>query len=305
MVLVLMLCCAAAVAANDKCNAPLELSLNEHLDGWDYSPNQIEFRFVVAGDLHFGRQSSDISYKMHTQDMVDWMNAESNARGLDVLFLNGDIVHDDVKFYKPLQDEYLSQLTMPFYAIRGNHDYLGDDLTWEDVWGYTENHVVEKGGISFVLANTSKFDGAYSAVNTEWLAETLGQLESRSVVFLIMHIAQRARGVTVDGYTWPQYGVRDRGHGEVEAGEANMKIMESHENVKAIFHSHNHRKIERYMSGGKPYFFCGRLSGSLLRGDMRRGYRVVEVYDSGAIATYYWNAENQVILNAHWVSREN
>lgn len=264
----------------------------------------IAFRFAVGGDPHYGQRG--YAYKAHIQDIVKWINSEKKGRGMDVLFLNGDIVHDTAEVYEELIDDHLSKLDVQYYAVKGNHDFLRPDQSWEKIWGYPENHVVDIGERAFVLADTSI--GAdnrnwYSAADNEWLTAALEGVKSKGEVYVIMHIQQRAQNVTVDGYTWPQYGVGHQGHEDTEMGEANMRLIESHENVRAVFHSHNHRKILRYMSGGKPYFFCGRMGGNLLGGNIPRGYRVVEVYKDGSSATYYNDGENQRMENLNAIAQ--
>ncbi len=272
-----------------------------HLDGWDYQPEDIRIRFLVGGDPHYGWGENYVSW---WKEWVDWMNTEKQERGVDLLFLNGDIVHDRSDLYERIQSDHLSQLAMPYYAIKGNHDFLAPDQTWEGIWGHPSNHIVRSGDFAFILADTSigiNDRNHYSAASHEWLAKALDSVRTVPHVFVIMHIAQRKEGVEVDGYQWPQYGVGHQGHEDTEQGEKNMAMIESHDMVRAIFHSHNHRKVDRYMSGGKPYFFCGRLGGSLLRGTTLRGYRVVECYKDGAIATYQWNLEEENIMTAHWI----
>ncbi len=119
---------------------PLEMQMAEHLDEWSFTPNQIVYRFAIGGDLHYRGRGNSVS---HTKELIQWLNAGKRNRGLDLFFLNGDIVHDTTTLYEELRDKHLAKLEMPFYAIKGNHDFLRDDQSWEKIWGYPENHVVE------------------------------------------------------------------------------------------------------------------------------------------------------------------
>ena len=56
--------------------------------------------------------------------MVGWMNKEKESRGLDLLFINGDLTQDKTEMLLSLRDKHLSKLEMPYYCNKGNHYYL-------------------------------------------------------------------------------------------------------------------------------------------------------------------------------------
>ena len=91
--------------------------------------DEIVARFAVGGDLHFGEGE----FEQNSTNLVDWMNRERDQRGLDMFFLNGDIVHDTTDQYLPLKERYLSKLQMPMWAVKGNHDFLAKEQTWNDI----------------------------------------------------------------------------------------------------------------------------------------------------------------------------
>lgn len=259
------------------------------------STDQIVARFAVGGDLHFGQGD----FERNSINLVDWMNRERDQRGLDMFFLNGDIVHDTTDQYFPLRERFLSKLQMPLWAVKGNHDFLTEKQTWNEIWDHPENHAIEKGDFTYVLADTSRGENQdstqYTAADFEWLKGTLEKHRGQKGVFIVMHIAQRREGVE----DWPKFGV---GHSRPERaaeGEKVMQLIESTPNVVAVFHGHNHNERGQYLSGGKPYFFCSRLGhtwGNTI------GYRIVEVYRDGTVKTYQYDPGNDAILEAHELS---
>lgn len=258
------------------------------------SADQIVYRFIVGGDIHFGAAD----YETKAAHMVSAMNREKANRGLDLFVLNGDLVHDDPDMYTPLK-VYLDKLEAPCYTTKGNHDFLRDDQRWEQIFGYPENHVIEEADMAFILADTSigeNMKSHYSAADRDWLETSLKKLKGKTHVFIFMHIAQRMEGVEVEGYTWPTFGVGHQDPARAVEGEAVMRTLASFSNITGVFHGHNHNEVDRYMSDGIPYFFCSRLGHSW---GNKVGYRVVERYKDGTWGTYMWNAEDAEIMNNH------
>lgn len=256
-----------------------------------------KFRFAVASDLHFGQKGTP--YEQNVNLLVSSLNEEKDTQGLDAIFLNGDLVHDSTTAYEDLKTGFLAKLNTPYYAIKGNHDYVDGQKgspgeSWDKIWGYPSNHVLKRKGMAFILADTSAAGngGAYLPANIDWLDQRLRSLEKYLIVFVFMHIAQRRQGV--EG--WPKYGVGHRKNQDTETGEAVMALLESFSNVKAIFHGHNHDEIGRYISGKKPYFFDSRNGGSW---GNKMGYRIVEVLPDDSISTYQYNLQDGVIMNQH------
>ncbi len=255
------------------------------------------YRFAVASDIHFEQKGTP--FAKTTGNLVKWMNEERRRSGLDAVFLNGDIVHDSTTSYEALKRDYLKTLTMPYYAIKGNHDFVdgkagSPNESWKTIWGYPSNHVVRAGKRAFILADTSKpkDSRAYMAADIAWLKKQLAALAGAETIFVIMHIAQRKHGVQ----NWPKHGVKDPR--QMPLGEAVMKLLESHKTVRAIFHGHSHDETSRYVSGGKPYFFDSHVGGTF---GNRKGYRIVEIRTGEKIVTYQYDAENARVMNRHTV----
>jgi predicted phosphodiesterase len=252
------------------------------------------FRFAVASDLHYRQKNTP--FQRYLDDLVTWLNAEKEKKGLDVVFLNGDLVHDSTADYDALKKE-LERLPAPYYAIKGNHDFIhgpkgAPPQTWPTVWGYPSNHVVRMGRLAFVLADTSapRNSRPYLAADIQWLEEQLARLGDAEAVFVLMHIAQRREGMK----GWPGAGVK-RGP-EIEKGEKVMALLEATPNVRAVFHGHQHKVCARYQSDRVPYFFDSHVGGSF---GNKRGYRIVEIAADGAMCTYQYNGEDGVVMNQH------
>ena len=80
------------------------------------------FRFSIASDLQYGKGT----LSMVAENMVEWINAEKMIAGLDLFFINGDITHDEPGMLIQLRDKHLKNLDLPYYCIKGNHDYVDE-----------------------------------------------------------------------------------------------------------------------------------------------------------------------------------
>jgi 3',5'-cyclic AMP phosphodiesterase CpdA len=195
-----------------------------------------------------------------------------------------------------LRDKHLTKLKTPYYAIKGNHDYVDSKAgsptkSWKSIWGYPANHTIKLGEFVFIMADTSApaKSNVYLAADIDWLKEQLHKHRDAPAIFVMIHIAQRRNK---DG--WSVYGIHSKE--EVPKGEAVMKLIESAPNVRAVFHGHDHRKTSAYISGMKRYFFDSHTGGSW---GAKRGYRVVEIYDDHKMVSYQMNAEDNKELNRH------
>lgn len=252
-----------------------------------------KLRFAVASDLHYGQGKTP--FEQMTDDMVGWMNSEKKNKGLDALFLNGDLTHDSTDMLLQLRDGHLSKLEVPYYAIKGNHDFIdakpgSDTESWEKIWGYPANHTIKIGDFVFIMADTSApaTSNIYLAADIDWLRRQLEEHRDAAGIFVVIHIPQRAH--KVEG--WPQHGLNQKA--EQPKGEAVMDLLESTPNVRAVFHGHNHLETGVYVSDERRYFFDSHVGGSW---GAKRGYRIVEIYDDHKMVTYQVNAEDHVELN--------
>jgi Icc protein len=266
----------------------------------DVTPgSKLKRRFIVASDLHYGQGKT--AYDQLATDLVGWVNAEKKKKGIDALFLNGDLGHDSSAALLTLRDKHLTNLKAPYYAVKGNHDFVDGKAgspteSWKSIWGYPANHTVKVGEFVFIMADTSApaQSKAYLAADIEWLKVQLHKHRDAPAIFVMIHISQRRN--KVDG--WPNFGVHDK-H-QAPKGEAVMDLLEATPNVRAVFHGHNHRETSAHVSGELRYFFDSHTGGSW---GAKRGYRVVEIYDDHKMVTYQVNAEDDVELNRHALTK--
>ncbi len=266
----------------------------------DITPgSKLKRRFIVASDLHYG-QGGTPSDKLATE-LVGWVNAEKEKNGVDALFFNGDLTNDSPAALLTLRDKHLSKLKTPYYAIKGNHDFVDGKAgspteSWGAIWGYPSNHTVKVGEFVFIMADTSApaQSKAYLAADIDWLKKQLHKHRDAPAIFVMIHISQRRHKAG----GWPKHGVHAKD--QVPKAEAVMKLLEATPNVRAVFHGHNHQATSVYVSGEKQYFFDSHTGGSW---GTKRGYRVVEIYDDHKMVTYQVNAEDDVELNRHALTK--
>ena len=260
-------------------------------------PGKPTFRFAIASDFHFGQKET--AYAENIPLLISRLNREKVDKGLDAVFLNGDMVHDSTTAYQALKTDYLTKLHTPYYVIKGNHDYVDGEKgstgeSWEKIWGYPRNHVVSIKKLTFILADTTAQRQAseYLPADVAWLREQLEARKQDEAIFVFLHIAQRKQGVQ----GWPTFGVGLNNDERAEAGEAVMTLLESYKNVRAIFHGHDHNSVGRYVSAGKPYFFDSHIGGSF---GNKIGYRIVEMQADKSMVTYQYNMQDSIVVNQH------
>jgi Icc protein len=254
---------------------------------------KLKLRFAVASDLHYGQKNTP--FAQMTEDMVGWINREKEEKGLDLLFLNGDLTNDSSPALLDLRDKHLSRLKVPYYSIKGNHDFVDErpgspTESWEALWGYPSNHSITFKDFAFVMADTSApaHSSTYLAANREWLKAQFDQYRQAPAIFTLIHIQQRKYGVK----NWPRHGVHD--DDQVEKAEAVMTLLESTPNLRAVFHGHNHLETGMWVSGEQRYFFDSHVGGSW---GATKGYRIVEIDEQHRMVTYQVNAEEGGELN--------
>ena len=225
----------------------------------------IALRFAIASDGHYGQ--TGIQYESFHLDMINWLNAEKDTSTLDFTFINGDLVHDDPKWVPELRAQF-NKLKTPWYVSRGNHDKM-DPASWEKEWGMPLNYSFIKNDTAFLVLDTSNEQGQYVCPNPAWAEQELKKLSAYKNLFVFMHITP---------FKWTQNGI---------ACPQITELFEKQANLKAIFHGHDHDQDSFKEMNGKYYFFDSHIAGNW--GTPYRGYRIVELSDTGDILTYQVN----------------
>jgi len=235
--------------------------------------DKIKLRIVIASDGHFGQPET--KYEADHAEMVSWINAEHAARGADFAFINGDLFHNDISFIEPVKNVW-DKLQMPYYVSHGNHDLI-DEEGWKKTWNHGWDYGFEKKGVGFVVLNTADVKGTYVSPDVEKTRNLLQQYDKQKQLFVFMHITP---------FKWTG--------GGIDCPDI-VKMFNKQNNLKAVFHGHDHDQDNVKENEGRFYFFDSHVSGNW--GTKYRGYRVLEIMKNGDIITYQMNPANSEKIN--------
>ncbi|TWJ01583.1 3',5'-cyclic AMP phosphodiesterase CpdA [Mucilaginibacter frigoritolerans] len=239
-----------------------------------------KLRFALASDIHYGQQGTD--YAAYTSSMVRWLNDDHAKNHLDLVIINGDLVHNRPDLLPEIKKKYLDKLDVPCYTIPGNHDFA-DAGIWKTVFGYEDKYFIEMDEVAFVFANTADTKGGYVCPDNAFLKDTLDKLTDKKIVFVILHIA-------------PVQWLKTEATIFLNCPET-VSLLHSYPNVKAAFHGHDHTLDGVRYTDKLPHFFDSHIGGNW--GTDYRGYRIVEVHEDNTIYTYQVNASQNPVLNAN------
>jgi 3',5'-cyclic AMP phosphodiesterase CpdA len=240
--------------------------------------NNLLLRFAIASDIHYGQEGT--GYESNSSNMIKWLNAENTKNKLDLVIINGDLVHNRPDLLPVFKTNYLDKLQAPYHTIPGNHDFA-DAAVWKNVFGYEDRYTLEYGDTAFLLVNTADTKGEYVCPDHAFIRETLKKFSAKKTVFVIMHIP-------------PVKWLKEEGF--LDCPET-LQLLQSCSNVKALFHGHDHLLDGVRYTGKLPHFFDSHIGGDW--GTDYRGYRVVEVAADHTIYTYQVNASQNPVLNAN------
>ncbi|MVM32923.1 transcriptional regulator [Spirosoma sp. HMF4905] len=233
-----------------------------------------ELRFAVASDGHLGEPSttSDQFYS----DLLAALKKEHQTKPLQFVVINGDLVHEGNNGLLPKAKAYLDTLPVPYYVTRGNHDRVSVD-TWQQLWGYGTNHVVELNNATLIFLDTSNETGDTLCGDDVWLRQVLTTARSTVPVFLFMHIPFIHNIQATD----------------VCSGI--VSVLTDFSTVRAVFHGHDHTKDQGIFYQKSAVLFDAHFGSSW--GTAYRGYRIVE-QDGQALNTYQYDFINQKQINS-------
>jgi hypothetical protein len=241
---------------------------------------KFKLRFAVASDGHYAQPETD-SDKFYG-DLVKWLKKEHADNHLDMVIINGDLVHNRPDLLKKVKETYLDKLPAPYYTIPGNHDFA-DAAVWKSVFGYEDKYAVDKGDIGFVFANTADTKGGYVCPDYNFMKASLDAYKDKKMVFVILHIAPHIWNPEEKGTF-------------VDCPEI-VALLHSYPNIKAVFHGHDHSLDGIRYTGKLPHLFDSHFGGSW--GTDYKGYRIVEVTLDDKITTYQVNASQNPRLNTN------
>jgi 3',5'-cyclic-AMP phosphodiesterase len=237
--------------------------------------DKIKLRFAIASDGHYGQPETE--YERFHDEIIWWINNEHKKIKLNFTVFNGDLIHDDRSFLGHVKKKY-DLLQMPYYVSRGNHDRCDRDH-WQEQWGTPTNHSFLMGDNAFLILDTSNENGDYLCPDMDWVKEAFARYQSTPNLFVFMHITPKK---------WTGAGI--------DCGEV-TDLFAKQENLRAVFHGHDHNEDNVKESGGKPYFFDSHIGGNW--GTEYRGYRIVEITNKNDIITYQMNPQSNKPVNTN------
>ena len=227
-------------------------------------------RIIIASDAHYGQPKTP--YKEMAATFIQKANAFHDAYGCDFCVLNGDLIHDEPSLM-PMAKMEFDKLHLPYYVTKGNHDKIPEDQ-WEEIWKMPANLSFIEKKTGFILANTSNEKGEYLMPDLTWLKTQLDRFSKLKTVVLILHIPQAKW--TANGIDSPEF----------------FELLSQYDNIKAVFHGHEHDQDGVRIHEGIPYVFDSHIGGSW--GTDYRGFRVLEISKKGELLTYMMNPDVEV-----------
>jgi 3',5'-cyclic AMP phosphodiesterase CpdA len=227
--------------------------------------DKVKLRFIIASDAHYGQP--DTAFDQLTETFIEKANYFHSSQPCDFCVLNGDLIHDEPHLM-PTAKKKFDQLEMPFYVTKGNHDRISDSA-WKEIWGMPVNLSFRKGKNAFVLATTSDENGTYLSPNLDWMKDKLDENKKQKNTFIFIHIPQAK---------WTKHAIDT---------PAFLKLVSEYNNVKAVFHGHEHDQDGIIMHRDVPFIFDAHIGGNW--GTTYLGFRVVEVLKGNTIVTYMMN----------------
>ena len=228
----------------------------------DALKDQVKMRFAVASDAHYGQPNTPYEAMMDT--IIAKINLFHGSNPLDFCVMNGDIVHDEKSFLAQAKQK-IDGLKVPYFVTRGNHDKCSSDY-WEQVWNMPLNHQKVVKNSLVLLGDTSNEQGTYVSPDLVWLEAQLEANKKRKNIFLFLHIPQAK---------WTKNGIET---------PAFFELIKKYSNIRAVFHGHEHDQDGVQMIGKLPFLFDSHIGGSW--GTPHKGFRVVELLNSGTVITY-------------------
>jgi len=235
---------------------------------------RVKLRVAIASDGHYGQPDTQY-FGMHSE-MVSWINAENEVRGVDFAFINGDLFHNDISFLEPVKKHW-DKLSMPYYVSHGNHDMI-DEENWTKTFNNSWHYGFEKKDIGFVVLNTADDKGTYISPDVDKTRQLLKKYEQHKQLFVFMHITP---------IKWTTHGI--------DCPEV-VTLFNNQANLKAVFHGHDHDQDNIKENKGRPYFFDSHVAGNW--GTTYRGYRILEVMKNSNILTYQMNPAKKEKVNS-------
>lgn len=241
----------------------------DFLTSSDYN-KKVKFRFAIASDGHYGQPNT--KFEEYFATLVSRINEEHNQKPFAFCVINGDIIHDDKKFFAPAK-KALDKLKPKYYVSQGNHDKVNAQ-EWEEIWNMPVNLDFKIKDSSFLIATTSNEKGEYLCPNISWFKNKLQEHNKQQNVFIFLHIN-------------PNH-IADH---SIECPDL-VALFQQYPNIRAVFNGHNHNEDGITTKNNIKFIFDGHF-GSYW-GTNYRGFRVVELLADNSILTYIMNPIDKI-----------
>lgn len=175
-------------------------------------------------------------------------------KDLDLVIVLGDIVNDNVSLLAP-SIASLDSLSIPWFAIPGNHDRdivpgtPRDLKTWRERVGYVDTSFVAK-GVRFVLMNNVRtkglrdYEGGFREAQKSWLDSLVRESAKVKRLVLATHIPVS----------------------EMTGRDSLMNILAPVARKTTLFCGHTHTVKRHHLESGMDENICGAACGSWWRG---------------------------------------
>ncbi len=222
-------------------------------------------RFAVASDGHYGQKDTDSAKNF--ADLVETINHNHQQKVFDFCVVNGDIIHDDKKWYSEAKMA-LDKLAVKYYVSQGNHDHVTTS-EWEAIWNMPVNLDFSIKKNTILIGTTSDEKGTYLCPDLGWLSQKLEEHREQKNIFIFIHINPVKQ--TKNAVDCPEF----------------FDLLSKYKNVRAVFNGHDHDEDNIKMKNNIPFIFDAHFGGNW--GTDYKGFRVVELRKDNSLLTYILN----------------
>jgi 3',5'-cyclic AMP phosphodiesterase CpdA len=180
-----------------------------------------------------------------------------------------------------LLNQTVSQLTVPFVALPGNHDYKHNDISRFNARFGTAPRVFDNAGVHFVLIDNA--DQHISEANFEFLDQDLAANQGKPIV-VAMHVPvlwhNTPAGISMLHKLLPGTIAQPKIENANEVGRFTGMMARYH--VSLVLAGHTHLGGD-YTDSGIPYVVAGAVGGKLLNVGASHEYVDVTI-DNGKVS---------------------
>lgn len=234
-------------------------------------------RIIAVSDFHYMNGSQERADNV--SQVINLINSDMAENQTDMVWVLGDLVMDEPNSIDYFNNNYLANLTEPYYPTYGNHDIL-DWATWENIFGVGVNFTVDYGDYGFIGLTTAP-EGVIGNIcpPLDLMNESLISFRNKTMVIIMTHASWHGNtgfdpyGVVCNNIT---------------------SLVDDHNaiynNVVFAANGHYHYDTGFYNRSG----FLHYLSGQAGWVGVKRGYAVIEI-NSTSVDYFYRTYDNETL----------